>query len=111
LTAIESWRPGSQAERTSMAWVRTSLSTLVAGGAVTRVAILDGAPWATALGVAGCASCLASVLLWWRRARRTAESADVRSRLTEAAPGAVLAAVAAVCLVGVATLGLGVLAL
>lgn len=92
-----------------MAWIRTSLSVLVIAGATTRLAVVDDAWWAVALGLAGGVAGLASVALWWSRARRAASQPAWSGSL--AAPAAVLAAVLAVGCLGLAALTLSVHAL
>lgn len=104
------WRPGSYVERTSMAWVRTSLSMLAVSGAEVRLGAFEQHWPVMALGGLGAALSVAMIAISAVRYRRTggpqpAERLDARSRLS-----AGLAAGAVACL-GVAALVLGCLAL
>jgi uncharacterized membrane protein YidH (DUF202 family) len=89
-----------------MAWIRTSLSIVLAGGAGARLALLDDQAWSGAVSVIGSVAGLASIVLWWRRARHASSPSGMSSARAVAAPGAVLAAVVAVCCLGVAAFGL-----
>lgn len=98
------WRPGNQAERTAMAWVRTSISVFVTAGVVTRLAALDGSAAVEALGGLAAAGCLASVILWWQRFRASARTPGLATERITASRGAVAALVVAVAGVGAAAL-------
>ncbi len=108
------WRPGNHAERTALAWVRTSISVFVSAGAAARVAALDGLPLLEVVAVLGAGACLVSMALWWRRFSTPPESPDSDSERILASSRSVVAAlvaVLAVCTVGVVASSLALWAL
>jgi uncharacterized membrane protein YidH (DUF202 family) len=105
------WRPGSPAGRTALAWVRTSISIFVSAGATARLAALDNLLLAETMAALAAVAGLASIVLWWRRFRRTTRSPSLTSERIIASEGAVVSAVVAVCAVGVAVASLALRAL
>jgi uncharacterized membrane protein YidH (DUF202 family) len=113
-TRPDAWRPGSQAERTALAWVRTSISIFVSAGAAARVAALDDLLLLEGVAVLGACAGVLSITMWWRRFSRAAESPGLGSERIIASANSVVAAVVAVlavCSVGVVASSLALWAL
>ena len=113
-TGVGAWRPGSQPERTALAWVRTSISIFVSAGAAARVAALDDLILLEGVALLGACAGIVSISLWSRRFNRAVASPSLGSERMLASAGSVSAAVVAVlavCTVGVVASSLALWAL
>lgn len=100
----QDWRPGLPVERTTLAWVRTSLTLLGVCAAVLRLGAVEDHWWALVFGAAGTVLALAVIGLSARRYRRTRSATDVAAGM--GSQWLVLGTVVAVVAAALAAVGL-----